>query len=137
MFIFPVELGSKVTCHVLVGTPKEIVSFKVLRLFDIENVTMCVFDDADTIVTTQLVKDNIVDAVKNSCRNFVIQSGKISMKLDFIAPYEIHANVCQQNVEQFFADCPTNVEKLKFALLMSLELVQLKLQGFIFVEVSY
>lgn len=130
-------MGSKLTCQVLVGTPKEVVSFKILRLFDIENVTMCILDDADTIVTTQLVKEQIVNAVKESCGFLLLQSGHTSTKLDFFAPYDSSINICQQNVEQFFVDCPSNVEKLKVALLMSMELIQLKLQGLIFVEVSF
>lgn len=129
-------MGSKLTCHVLVGTPKEMVSFKVMRLFSIENVTLCVFDDADTVITTTLVKDHVVNSVKDSCRILLIHSGKSSLQLDFIAPYEIHVNVDELNVEQFFVDCPSNVEKLKMALLLSHELIRLKLQGFIFVEVS-
>lgn len=108
-----------------------------MRLFNIEKITLCVIDDADTIVTTQLVKGHIIHALEKPCRILVVQSGKNSTHLDFLAPYDIYANFPQLNVEQFFADCPSNVEKMKFALLLSQELVRMKIQGFIFVEVSF
>lgn len=121
----------------LVGTPKEMISFKMMRLFNIENATLCVFDDADTVVTTQLVKDHIVDAVNDSCRILLIHSGNASLKFDVIAPYDLHVNVCEQNIEQYFVDCPSNVEKLKLALLLSHELIRWNFQALIFVEVSF
>lgn len=45
----------KLDCHVLVGTPKEMVSFQIMRLFNIEQITMCVIDDADAINTSKIV----------------------------------------------------------------------------------
>lgn len=108
-----------------------------MRLFNIERITLCVVDDADIIVTTKLVKEHIIHALEKSCRIIVVQSAKNSSCLDFLEPYDIYVNFPQLNVEQFFADCPSNVEKMKFALLLSQELVRMKLQGFIFVEVSF
>lgn len=133
--LFSVELGSKLVTHVLVGTPKEMISFKMMRLFNIEKVTMCVFDDADTVVTTQLVKDHIIHAADNACRFMLMHSGRTSTKFDFMSPYEIHTSVCEPNVEHFVVDCPSYIEKLKMALLMSQELSRSNLQGLIFVEV--
>lgn len=136
LLFISVELGKKLTSQVLVGTPKEMVSFKIMRLFNIEKVTLCVIDDADTIITSRLVKDQIVRALDKSCRILIVQSGLSTTYLNFIAPYDIHVDTCPLNVEQFLVDCPSNVEKMKFALLVSKELARLNMQGFIFVEVS-
>lgn len=111
------------------------VSFKIMRLFNVEKITLCVVDDADTIVTSQLVKDQIMMALTKS-RILIVQSAEKGLQLNFMAPYVQMKNDHPLNVEQFFADCKSNVEKLKFAILFCKELIRNGQQGIIFVEVS-
>lgn len=63
----------KLDCHVLVGTPKEMVSFQIMRLFNIEQITMCVIDDADAINTSKIVQENIVLKLK-ACRKILVSA---------------------------------------------------------------
>lgn len=46
--------------HIIIGTPKEIVSFSLLGIFKLQLLKMIVFDDADYVVTSQLVKTLLV-----------------------------------------------------------------------------
>lgn len=122
-------------CHVLVGTPKEMVSFKIMRMFNIEQVTLSVFDDADTVVTTTLVKDHIIAPLKK-CRKLVISSTIQEKDIKLMRPYSVHFDDSQVNVKQCYRKCFTDYAKL-LAILTVVKVIQpLKVQGIVFVEVT-
>lgn len=126
----------KLDCHVLVGSPKEMVSFKIMRLFNIEQVTLCVFDDADAIVTTKLVKEHIIEPLNNR-RKVLISSNIEGTQIDFMMTYFFRSDIISVNVKQCFAICPTNYEKL-LAILTANEVIErLNVQGIVFFEVNY
>lgn len=49
------------TSHVIIGTSKEIVQVKIERRFDLNNISLGVFDDIDIVTTTTLMKNNILE----------------------------------------------------------------------------
>lgn len=108
--LISVNLSAKMDCHVVVGTPKELVSFKIMRIFNIEKITLCVFDDADTIITTKFVKDHVV---KNSCRKILVSSNINKLDIGFMVPYDVHNDPTPMNVIQSYASCPSNCDKLQ------------------------
>lgn len=46
--------------HIIICTPKEIVSFSLLGIFKLQLLKMIVFDDADYVVSTKLVQTLLV-----------------------------------------------------------------------------
>lgn len=69
---FSANLGS-IDSQILIGTPKEIVSFCIMRVINIEDIKLCIFDDADVIVTTQLIKIHVVSRLQR-CRKIFLSS---------------------------------------------------------------
>ncbi|XP_055309062.1 DEAD-box helicase Dbp80-like [Sitodiplosis mosellana] len=127
-----VTLGHKLNCHVLVGTPKEMVSFKIMRHFNIEQISLCVFDDADTIVTTKLIKDHIIANLTQSRK--VLMSSKIQFNINFAKPYAIKLDTTNVNVKQCYTFCEDDGEKIIAVLAVNEILTTLKIQGIIFFE---
>lgn len=79
-YLFADNLGGKVKCRILIGAPKEIVAFRIMRLFDYENITFCVFNDAESIITSQLVKQHIIQPLSDKkCRFVAVTSIKVQL----------------------------------------------------------
>lgn len=56
-----VTMGQKLDEHILVGTPKEIATLRILGGFDMDDVETIFFDDADIIVTTDIVQRHLMN----------------------------------------------------------------------------
>lgn len=136
LFSISVNLDKVLDCHVLVGSPKEMVSFKLMRLFNIEQVTLCVVDDADAVVTTNLIIDNIIKPLK-MCRKVLISSTMGQTKVNFMVPYIAHSNNARAKIFQGSAICKTNHEKLVAILTAYKAIAERNLQGIVFFEVKY
>lgn len=55
-------------CQVIVGTPKEIVAYRMLGVFNLKNVTTLVIDDADVVATSHLVNMHLINQVSEQCQ---------------------------------------------------------------------
>lgn len=132
-FLITVKLGDKFDCHVVVGTLKEVVSCKIMRNYNIEKVTLCVFDDADAIVTINLIKMHIIGNL-TQCRK-ILMSSRIRTNIDFMKPYTIQVDASPIKVKQCFANCNDDYEKLLAVLAVHEFLTSLNAQGIIFFEV--
>lgn len=119
----------------LVGPPKEIVSLNRLRLFNVEQLTMCGFDDGGAIITTQLIRSNIIEHLKDHCRKILISSAVQNMDFRFLVPYTVHRDQSPLNVVQRFANCSTNYEKLVAILNVYDVMKRFNAQAIIFCEV--
>lgn len=124
-------------CHIVVGSPKEVVSLKIMRIFNIEDVSLCVIDDADVVCTTSLIKDHITNSV-NNCRKILIASG--GSYSDVLArPYGVsndreYLRDVNMNVEQYCIKCPVATRFLVVETIHAM-LVGKKAQGIIFCTV--
>lgn len=130
-----VDLASKLNCHVLVGSPKEIISLKILRLFNVEQLSMCGFDDGDLIITTKLIKENIIANLKNTCRKILISSTVQNFDFRFLVPYSVHRDSSPMNVVERFAHCGTDYDKLVAILNIYDVMKRFNSQAIIFCEV--
>lgn len=98
-------------CHILVGTPKDLVSRKINRTFSIEKITMIVMDDADIVNTTQLVKQNVTKLVPNA-RKILLSAVSLDSAMHYIANCNtMVSHRDSMNVSQFSIKCPTIAEK--------------------------
>lgn len=82
-------MGQKLNDHILVGTPKEISAYTMMRQFDIEKVKLCIFDDADEIMTTNIVKTNILNRLRNCKMVFLSATSLRSVSTCDIIRYEL------------------------------------------------
>lgn len=114
--LFSVVLGSYLTSHVIVGTPKEIVTYRILGLFDVKKIQMAVFDDGDVVATSHLVIDHVVRHLQPSCQKILFSAtlNNASVK-HFERPVVmrlLRENELQENVHQTYAVCANLAEKL-------------------------
>lgn len=69
-FSFLVTL-QKIEAQLVIGTPKEVASFVIMRQFHIESISLLMLDDAEVINTSELVKKNVTDKLdSNSVKIF-------------------------------------------------------------------
>lgn len=52
----------------MIGTPREIVSFKLLGLWKANQLKIVIFDDADMTATTELIKSQIIGILPTTCQ---------------------------------------------------------------------
>ena len=100
-----------VNSQILIGTPKETVSFCIMRLIDIENIELCIFDDADIVTTTRLVKDNIINRLQ-VCRKIFLSSIGLNTIKDYSEKFVSINNEITMNAMQFFIKMIDITEKL-------------------------
>lgn len=99
-------------CHILVGSPKEIVSFTIMRIFNIEKISMCVIDDADVVYTTNLMKDQVIKRLKTSCRKLMITFSSGYHQL-VRAPYALFDDKdfdIQVNIDHYYSKCEVHTK---------------------------
>lgn len=61
-------------CHVIVGTPKEMASLRILGYFDLKRIIVAIFDDADVITTTALLKQHILRQLPANCQKIHVSA---------------------------------------------------------------
>lgn len=123
--------------HVLVGTPKEMVALKNKRSIDFRHIKMCILDDADTVFTSNLVKNEIVHQLNDTCKKVLISSATVHLSMDLMIPYDVHVDIVQPNAIHCFAICSTVFDKVKAILAAYDEIKRFKVQGIIFCQVIF
>lgn len=59
-------------CQVIVGTPKEIVAYRILGTIKLENVSLVIFDDTDIVTTTHLIVDHLLMQLPTNCQKMFV-----------------------------------------------------------------
>lgn len=77
-----------------------------MRVFNIENISLCVFDDADIVSSTDLMKQQIVNSLDSECRKLVI-SFNSGFEYGSIVkpPYTAFKGENELNVDQCYMKC--------------------------------
>lgn len=96
--------------HVIIGTPKEVVSFGLLGVFSLTNLKIIVFDDADTVASTQLVKKIMVA----NCQKVFISSTHVRLNNVVTMKFMPNNRLLPENIDQFYAKCTTMTEKIQY-----------------------
>lgn len=96
--------------HVIIGTPKEVVSFGLLGVFSLTNLKIIVFDDADTVASTQLVKKIMVA----KCQKVFISSTHVRLNNVVTMKFVPNNRLLPENIDQFYAKCTTMTEKIQY-----------------------
>lgn len=82
--------------HVIIGTPKEVVSFGLLGVFSLTNLKIIVFDDADTVASTQLVKKIMVA----NCQKVFISSTHVRLNNVVTMKFMPNNRLLPENIDQ-------------------------------------
>lgn len=105
--MFTANFGSA-DCHILIGTPKEIAAFVSVRVFNIEDVSMFIADDADVVVTTKLIQDQVMNRLKR-CRKILLSAACLKSVAD--ADYKRITIKEPMNTDQYFMKMNDITEK--------------------------
>lgn len=104
--------------HILVGTPKETVGYSML--FDLAKLSLCIFDDADEVCTTDIVKKHITQRL-GVCRKVLLSATSLSTIMD--GSYSVTCRKFPVNLRTLFVKVADNTAKLE-AILRVYETVQ-------------
>lgn len=55
-------MGIPIDEQIIIGTPKELASYRILGAFDVSKIRLAIFDEYDIVVTTDLVDRHLVKA---------------------------------------------------------------------------
>lgn len=115
-FVFLVCVGKKLTAQILIGTPKELSAYRLLGHFDPKDIDLVVIKDPDAITSTQLVKNNILDSVKNAQIIFFATTRPNRKCLENINIHESFylpsLTEISPNVKHLFIECANFAEKV-------------------------
>lgn len=111
------------------------VALKNKRSIDFRLIKMCILDDADTVFTSNLVKNEIVHQLNETCKKVLISSTTVHLSMDLLIPYESHVDIVQPNAIHCFAICSTLFDKVKAILAAYDEIKRFKVQAIIFCQV--
>lgn len=114
-FFLTDTLGHKCEDQIVVGTPKEIATARILGLFDMNKMEMVAIDDGDIITTAKLFIENILQPSQTFCQIFMVSSmfNANSMKhieLPAVIQFGSGGDI-PVNIKEFFVKCETKEEK--------------------------
>ena len=76
-------IGEPCDAHIVIGTPKELVSMRILGGFQMDKIKFAAFDDADVIVTSDMVQRHLINPLAHAqivlssttiCSNYGIEN---------------------------------------------------------------
>lgn len=105
--LFSANFGSA-DCHILIGTPKEVAAFASVRVFNVENVSLLIADDADGVITTKLIQGQIMNRLKK-CRKILLSA--VSLKSHVDGDYKLITVKRSSNISQHFMKMNDITEK--------------------------
>lgn len=104
---------------VLVGTPKILAGYRLLKVFDVSKLSIVVIDDAESVYPSVYTKTHILSAVPECCQVLLMTSKKT---ITHGASKRVRLfkgnNVFPPNVAHFYSNCPT--ETSKYAMLRNI-----------------
>lgn len=121
-------------CHILVGAPADIIGFRTMRLFNIEDISLCVLDDADKIYTTELFQKQIIKPLISRARFVMLSAHKFWPPI--VRHYEYIENLDVPNIKQYFLQVEDIADKLQAIVFIYKILEQTNTKGIVFCQVS-
>lgn len=136
-----IEYVIRPDCHIIIGTPKEIIAYRLLNIFDVNNLVVAVIDDSDMVATFPLMKSNIIDPLPKSCQKIYVSSVQTRSNNDIHPAIELKLTINDsfypQTITDYFIKLPTNSNKLEIISAVCSEVFLLtRAQAIIFFTVS-
>lgn len=113
------------------GTPKEVAGLSMF--FDVKNFSLCIFDDADEVYTTNIVKKHIANHLQH-CRKVFISSTSLNAIMD--GSYRKISTEIPSNSKQFFIKVDDSVDKLQAIVNVYKSLMNSDAKAIVFCNVS-
>lgn len=128
-------------CHIIVGTTKEMVAFRLLNVYDLNNLAVAIIDDSDLVVTLPLLKTNIIDPLPKSCQKIYVLSFDWRPKNEFKAQIQTRLiftdSIYPQNITDYFVKLQNPSDKLGIIRTVCSEVsVSSRAQAIVFFTVS-
>lgn len=98
-------------CHVLIGTPNEVASFRMLNVFNMKKLSIIILDDADSVISSTYTKNHLINAIDPKCQTLIMSSSWMSHHETNHVPniHRCELFVDKQpfpaNIEHFFIEC--------------------------------
>lgn len=96
----------------MVGTPKEIAAFASVRVFNIEEIFLCIVDDADIVISTKLIQNQIMNRL-NRCRKILLSATCLTSVKDPAVDYKSINIKMPLNAAQYFLKINNVAEKFE------------------------
>lgn len=101
------------------------VSLFLLGVFQKDKLKMIVFDDADTVATTELIGKLMVA----SCQKVYVTSTSFEVDNAVEMKMLVDEQLLPHKIHHYYAKCPDNNDKIKFIKKLSAQLFQMKSDG--------
>lgn len=123
-------------CHIIVGAPADIIGFKTMRLFNIEDISLCVLDDADKIYTTEIFQKQILKPLVSRQSSRIVMLASQEFRPPLVRNYQRIENLDNPNVKQYFLQIHDIADKLQAVILIYKMLKGKNSKGIVFCQVS-
>lgn len=101
-------------CHIIIGTPKEIVSLRLLGVFVTNSLKLVVFDDADSVAFSNLVKEQLIAKLPTKCQK-LFMSSHVNKLLGIgnvkEAKFLVDKTVWSKHIDNYFVKCNNSGEQ--------------------------
>lgn len=114
-------IGKRCEEQVIIGTPKELVSLRILGGFDIGLIKVAIFDEADSVVTTDMVQRHLLKPLASAASQVVLSSTTISSncKVENSIPLRLMSDdETIPSLSEFFIKCVDDHHKFDAARLI-------------------
>lgn len=101
--------------HIIFGTPKEMVAFRQMNVFDLNKIRCAIFDDADLVMGHTPVKVNIINPMPAICQQIYVSS----VKMRLVSPRHVQIrlftndSVYPQHNDDYFIKLKNDSEKYR------------------------
>lgn len=124
-------------CHILVGAPADIIGFKMMRLFNIKDISLCVMDDADNIFATELFQNQIMKPlILHTSSRFVMLAAH-PFRPPLVQRWKYVANLDVPNIKQYFLRVNNIADKLEAIIFIYKILKRTNTKGIVFCQVRF
>lgn len=122
-------------CHIVVGAPSDIIGFKTMRLLRLEDIGLCILDDAEKIYSTESFRKQIMKPLNDkSCRFIMLAAHTLNPPM--LRKWDYIENLDEANYKQFFVAVEHIVDKLEAVTFIYKMLKETNTKGIVFCQVS-
>lgn len=98
--------------HIVVGTPKELPSCRILGFFDLKNIDLAIIDDADMIATSHNFLDHVLNQLTVKCQKIASSLVYTENSLSNFSVEKLWLKSSElTHIKQFFVNSSNSDEK--------------------------
>lgn len=129
------RLGEKLDAQIIVGTPKEIVSFSIMRQFNIEDIEYIIVDDVDLVNTSDLFRFHVMEKLASSSVKMFIAS-QLRTSTTYSSRMEVISEPGNRNITETYLKCASITQKIRAIVSAYTVLKKYNAQGIVYFRVN-